>query len=161
MIAWYVGISAVVVWAVFRDPRIDYRYVAAGSLAPLVVDGVTTGERAYAHSLVAAAGTLVVVVLATAGRRPARNRLVMLPIGMLLHLALDGMWEAPDTFWWPFLAGDVRGGSVVPTLVGAAWREAVGLVALAWFAARVGLTAPGGRERCRLLVRTGHVEVGP
>ncbi|HVM41218.1 MAG TPA: metal-dependent hydrolase [Acidimicrobiia bacterium] len=155
MVLWYVGLAAVSVWIVFRDPRIDYRFLAVGSLLPLLVD-LPVGERAYGHSLLVAVGLLFLVVAVTAGRRPARPRLLMLPIGMLLHVAFDGMWSHPETFWWPFLGGDARAGSLVPPFGTLVLREVVGLAALAWFTARFSLTKPGALAR---LWRTGRVEV--
>ena len=32
----------------------------------------------------------------------ARRRWIGLPIGMMLHLALDGIWARAEVFWWPF-----------------------------------------------------------
>ncbi len=99
MLLWFVGGSALIVWNVFRDPAIDYRVLAAGSLLPDVLD-VATGHR-VAHSITVSIAVLVVLMLGTIGRRPLRKRLLMLPIGMLLHLALDGVFQSTRTFWWP------------------------------------------------------------
>lgn len=158
MVLWYVGLSAVAVWAVFHDPRIDYRFLALGALLPDAVDALAAGERAYAHTLLAPVAALFLVVAVTAGRRPARPRLLMVPIGMFLHLALDGMWTHPDTFWWPLLGHGVRAGPFVTSVTAAVAREVVGLGAVAWFVRRFGLAAPEARRR---LLRTGQVEVRP
>ena len=53
------------------------------------------------HTLVFSLVLLAVVMLATAGRRPARQLLLGLPIGTLLHLVFDGAWADTDLFWWP------------------------------------------------------------
>ncbi len=93
MILWFVGLSCLIVLLVFGDPRIDYRLIAVGSLlpdAPLTVTPL--------HSLTAGALALVVVMLATRRGNPVRRRLLAIPIGMLLHLVLDG---STDGLWWP------------------------------------------------------------
>ena len=88
------------VWFVFRDPRFDYRLLIVGSVLPLA-DGVTGGAFVL-HTLTVCLLVLVVVMLATIGRRPARKLWLGLPIGMLLHLVYDGVWNDTDLFWWPF-----------------------------------------------------------
>lgn len=154
MILWFAGLSAVIVWAVFRDPRIDFRFVAAGALVPLAVDA-PWGEARYGHTLVAAVGTLVVVVLVTLGRRPIRSRLVMVPVGMLLHLVLGGLFSDPEILWWPLRGADFPDRDLVPGAGVVALREAAGLAAVAWFTARFGL---GDRERRRDFLRSGQVQ---
>lgn len=155
MILWFVGPSCLAVWAVFRDPRLDFRFVAAGALLPDAVDAVA-GKPEYGHTLVVAAGTLLLVVAATSGRRTARARLVMIPVGMLLHLILAGAFSRPDVFWWPSKGLGFPAGDLVPSAGGIAWRETVGLASCAWFAWRFGLT---DRARLRRFVRSGRVEV--
>ena len=39
---WFIGTAIVTVWAVFRDPRFDYRLLVVGAVVPLV-DGFTGG----------------------------------------------------------------------------------------------------------------------
>lgn len=100
MILWFLGLAPALVWLVFRDRALDYRLVAAGALAPDLVDVAFGGARA-AHSVVTSAVLLVVVMLATRGRRRLRRRLLALPIGTFMHLVLDGAWQATRVFWWP------------------------------------------------------------
>lgn len=156
MTLWFVAPAWLMVWAVFRDPRIDYRFLAIGALAPAVIDA-PVGERAYAHTLLAPVAVLLVVLIVTAGRKPARPRLLMIPIGMLLHLVLEGLWTAPEQFWWPVLGVDLPGDELVPSASVIAIRDALGLLALVWFVRRFGLA---DRVRLRAFVRTGRVEIG-
>src|SRR3954469_3800302 len=105
---WFAGMAFVVVWVVFRDPAIDYRLVMAGAIVPDLVDGLT-GGRWVAHTLVASVAVLMVVMVATRGRRRRRRQLLALPIGMFLHLVLDGMWTDRDVFWWPVFGRHLDG----------------------------------------------------
>jgi hypothetical protein len=45
---------------------------------------------------------LVVLMLATPGRKPIRKTLLGLPVGTLLHLVFTGAWTSTTVFWWPF-----------------------------------------------------------
>lgn len=153
MVLWYLGLGAVAVWLVFRDPRVDFRLLAIGLLSPALIDAPWSEAR-YAHTLLAPVAVLFLVVALTAGRRPARPRLLMLPIGMLFHLVFDGMWTSPEIFWWPALGTDFPQRDLVPGATALVVREVVGLVAVAWFVRRFGL-ADG--ERRRRFARTGQV----
>jgi len=155
VLLWFVGGSALIVWLVFHDPRFDYRLVAAGALLPDVIDGLWGGSRAM-HSVTAAVAVLVIVMLATIGRRAARRRWLALPIGLLLHLLLDGVFTDTEVFWWPF-TGLGFGDASVPS-ADRGWLnvllEAVGAVILVWFWRRFDLSDPAKRRR---LVRTGQL----
>jgi membrane-bound metal-dependent hydrolase YbcI (DUF457 family) len=109
------------------------------------------------HSVAASVALLAVVMVATTTRRPARRRLLALPIGTFLHLALDGMWARAHVFWWPFLGRSFEGAGL-PSFdrpVGVrALQEAAGAVALAWCWARFRLGEPGRRAA---FVRTGRL----
>ena len=160
MILWFVGMAVVVVWVVFRDPAIDLRLVVAGALLPDVVDGLLGMVGVVgpwpAHSLLASAGLLSAVMLATRGRRRLRRRLLALPIGTLLHLALDGAWADPVVFWWPALGTDV-GHQILPSLERGMVNgllELAGLMALVWAWRRFRLAEPTRRA---ILLRSGRV----
>ena len=133
MLLWFVGGAVVAVWAVFKDPRIDYRLVALGALLPDVLD-IVTGKRWFGHTVLGSVAFLVTVMLATVGRRDARRRLLALPIGSFLHLVLDGMWTDRDVFWWPVF-GTSFGGQDLPSIERGLVNvplELLGLVAIAW-----------------------------
>jgi hypothetical protein len=101
VLLWFVGPSVLIVWAVFRSPSADYRLVALGSVVPLVE--LPIGEPRLLHALAGAAAGLAVVMLAARGRRVVQRRWLGVPIGMLLHLVLDGAWANTEAFWWPAL----------------------------------------------------------
>ncbi|MEA3077277.1 MAG: hypothetical protein QOF60_2185 [Actinomycetota bacterium] len=135
MAFWFAGLAFVLVWAVFKDPAIDYRLVMLGAVLPDVVDGSVWGRAGVLHTLVASVVLLVVVMLATRGRRSWRRRLLAVPIGTFCHLVLDGMWARTSTFWWPFFGWRLSG-SGLPSLSRPVWlvvaQELVGLGALVW-----------------------------
>lgn len=156
MLLWFAGASLVIVWQVFRDPAIDHRLVVAGALVPDAVDGLVGGPR-FLHALAAPVVVLVVVMLATRGRRVRRRRLLALPIGLFLHLVLDAMWARTETFWWPAFGVGFPGDGLpslsrpAPLLLA---LEVAGAVALAWFWGRFRLREPARR---RTFLTTGRL----
>lgn len=156
MLLWFIGLGPLVVWTVFRSPALDLRVIMVGSLLPLL-DGLFGGPRVL-HSLTGAVVALVAVMLATRHRRLLRRVLLGIPIGLFIHLLLDGAWADTDTFWWPFTGWSFEGDQL-PELARGGWTlvmEVVGAVAL-WFGYRTfGLADPARRER---FVRTGRVDV--
>lgn len=160
MILWFAGMAVAAVWVVFRDPAIDLRLVIAGALLPDVVDGllafVGVAGPWPAHTLLANAGFLMVVMVATRGRRQLRRRLLALPIGGLLHLALDGAWTDTVGFWWPLFGTDVATEALPSLERGQAnlVLEVVGLAALVWAWRRFRLGEPARRAA---FLRTGRV----
>ena len=157
MFLWFAGLAFVLVWTVFKDTAIDYRLVMAGALLPDVVDGLVAQGPRVLHTLVFSVGLLVVVMLATRGRRLARRRLLAIPIGTFCHLLLDATWTREVTFWWPFLGRTLGGDGLpslerpVPVLIA---LEVVGLLALVWCHGRFRLGEP---ERRQEFLRTGRL----
>ena len=142
MILWFAGGSCLLVWLVFRDPRIDPRLVVLGALLPDVALRLTP-----LHSVTFSVALLFAVMAATRRGTMARRRALAVPIGTFLHLVLDGMWTRATVFWWPFL-GSFKWGRL-PTLDRPAWvlvaMEAAGLAALWWYAgARAAAADPAG-----------------
>jgi hypothetical protein len=140
---WFVGGSALIVWNVFRDPAIDYRLLAVGSLLPDIVD-VASGHR-VAHSVTVSVSMLVVLMLGTIGRRGLRKRLLMLPIGMFVHLALDGVFQSTRTFWWPITGLSPVAGRIPSLVRGPLYNivfEVAGALVLRWFWKRFQLGQP-------------------
>lgn len=154
MILWHAGLTLAIVWNVFRDPAVDYRLVVAGALLPDFVD-LAAGRPAHAHTLLASALGLAVVMLATRRRRRARRRLLALPIGMLVHLVLDGIWTQPEVLWWPLLGTAFPEGGLVPSPAVGLAQELVGVWALGWFVWRFRLADAGRR---RAFLRSGRLE---
>ena len=132
MFLWFIGTAVLAVWFVFRDPRFDYRVLAAGALLPDAVD-LPAGHARWAHSLTVSVGVLIAVVLATSGHRRLRKLLLALPIGMFLHLVFDGAFSATEVFWWPFSGG--WGDTQLFSLQRGWWNlplELAGVAMLAW-----------------------------
>ena len=156
MLLWFWGTSFLTVWVVFHDPSIDYRLLLLGSIVPDLVDA-PFGGAGVAHSVTISVAVLVVVMLATVGRRVRRRRWLALPIGMLLHLVFDGVFTDARVFWWPF-SGARPGEQPLPSLDRGLLSlvfELAGLAMLAWGWQRFGLADP---RRRRLLWRTGHLD---
>lgn len=171
MIFWHVGSTLVILWFVFRgNTRLDYRVAAAGALLPDVVDKLAgrlmfadrydTGHL-WGHTLLVNVAFFSVLFFMR-GRR--KRRLVLLPIGSLLHLAEDGMWSNPRVFWWPLF-----GTSFPPEPIAGPWwqflnpfrepgiviGEVAGLLLLAWLFAAHGMLS---RQGIMSFLRTGHLE---
>jgi hypothetical protein len=154
VLLWFVGPSVLIVWAVFRSPAADYRLVALGSLLPLVE--LALGGPRVLHSVVAPTAVMMLVMAAARGRRLLQRQLLGIPIGMFLHLVLDGAWAEPESFWWPFLGAEWSGsrlpeldrGGVVVVL------ELAGALACWWAWRRFRL---GEAERRAEFLRSGRV----
>lgn len=155
MFLWFLGASFVFVWLVFRSPALDYRLVLLGSILP--IGEVVLGGPRVLHTLVASVALLLLLVLATQRRRLVRRRLISLPIGMLMHLVLDGIWTRAEVFWWPFLGSSFPPGGLPeferPIGVGLL-LELAGAACLAWCWVTFGFADAANRER---FVRTGHL----
>jgi hypothetical protein len=154
MLLWFVGPSILLVWSVFRSPAADYRVVALGAVLPLVE--LPFGEPRLFHSLTGAALVLAAVMIGARGQRLVQRRLLGLPIGMLMHLVLDGAWTDTRGFWWPFL-GTSWSTSELPELGRGGFNvvlELAGAAACWWGWRRFRLVEP---DRRQLFVRTGRV----
>jgi hypothetical protein len=154
MLLWFVGPSILLVWSVFRSPAADYRVVAVGAVLPLVE--LPFGEPRLFHSLTGAALVLAAVMVGARGQRLVQRRLLGLPIGMLMHLVLDGAWTDTRGFWWPFL-GTSWSTSALPELGRGGFSvvlEVLGAGACWWGWRRFRLAVP---DRRQLFVHTGRV----
>ena len=155
MVFWFVGMSFLASWLVFRDPALDHRLIVLGALLPDVVDG-PTGRAGVAHSLLASAAVLGAIVVATRGRRRLRRSLVALAIGMFLHLVFDGIWANREVVLWPFAGTDLGDADLTSVDRGLAnvHHELAGLAVVVWAWRRFRLGEP---ERRRTFLRTGHL----
>src|SRR3954468_19524541 len=154
MFFWFIGVGLVVVVAVFQSPGLDYRLVMVGSVVPLL-DAVTGGRWLF-HTLLASVAALVIVMLTTQRRRLVRRRWLAIPIGMFMHLVLDGAWTNTDVFWWP-LFGTSFGDESLPEVSRGALSllmEVAGLAALAYWYNRSGLRNNDARQH---FLRTGRL----
>lgn len=154
MLFWFIGAGVVAVWNVFHDPSFDHRLLIVGLLLPDLVDGPLGGARIL-HSITASVVLMVVLVLATIGRRPLRKRALAVPIGTFLHLVLDGAFNDTRVFWWPFTGVSLptRGLPSFDRPVGVTvLLEVLGIALLVWFWKRFSLADPLNRKR---LLETG------
>ena len=154
MLLWFVGPAILIVWAVFRSPAADYRLIAVGALLPLVE--IPFGSPRLLHSLAGAAVVLAAVMIGARGHRLVQRSLLAIPIGMLLHLVLDGAWTDTEAFWWP-LFGWSWSDSELPELGRGAANlllELVGAVACVYAYRRFRLDEPDRRAQ---FVHTGRI----
>jgi hypothetical protein len=152
---WFAGGAFVLVWLVFRSPAVDYRLVMVGALLPLVE--LPFGSPRVLHSLTGAVALLAGAMLVTPRRRLAQRRLVAIPIGVFVHLLLDGIWTDTEAFWWPF-AGLAWSDARLPELARGGFDvvlEIAGGAALWWCWRRFRLFEPARRER---FLRTGQLD---
>lgn len=161
MFCWFIGTAVVAVGFVFRDPRFDYRLLIVGSVLPLldlVIEPVT-GVLPL-HSITVSVALLVVVMLATIGRRRLRRLLLGLPIGMFLHLVFDGAWSDTDVFWWPITGWEVADAELPLVQRGALSLvlEVVGIALCVWIARANGFGSAAARRR---FLHDGHLAVVP
>jgi len=154
LLLWYVGLSVLLVAAIFKSVGIDYRLVALGSMLPLLL-GLPFGYRTYSYTLLFGVVLLAAVMIGTIGRpRLLRRRLLCLPIGVFCGLVLSGAFTNDKLFWWPFLGTSFAHDSLLP----AAWivviEELVGLAVCWYLVGQYDLYLPGPR---REFFRTGRL----
>jgi hypothetical protein len=171
MLFWHAGATLFLFRWIFRDPKVDVRYLLFGALLPDLIDlpvgtlllpeTFSTGEI-YMHSLTLATVYMAVVLLTT--RRGRRRRAFMaVGVGWLFHLLLDGLWALPVVLFWPFFGLEIPMGAAPfwplawERAMSDPWRwvlEGVGLAYLTWLWLATGLNDPVRRSG---LVRTGRI----
>lgn len=158
MFLWFAGVSFAFVWLVFRSPALDYRLVMLGSVLP--VGEVVFGGPKLLHTLLFSVALMSLIMLATQKRRLVRRRLISLPIGIMMHLVLDGIWADTDVFWWPFfgIGFDTSGLPELSRPTGViVLMELIGAGALVWCWRQFGFSDPANRK---LFLDTGHLARG-
>lgn len=146
MFFWFLGLSFAAVLIVFSSPALDYRLVMFGAALPAAE--VLIGGPWVLHTLLAPVVVMTAVMLLTQNRRLVRRQWLGLPIGLFMHLVLDGTWVNAKVFWWPFLgASEVLGGSAVPefdrSIPVLIAMELIGIGVLWFFAQRLDLLGEG------------------
>ena len=156
MVVWFVATAVLTVFFVFDSPAVDYRFVAAGAVAPLLE--TLTGRPWILHTLLGSVLLMAGVMAATVGRRILRRRLLGLPIGTFLFLVFSGTWSDTGLFWWPLAGFDEIGSGIPPELdrplVMIVALELAGMLMAVWFWRRYELGVPENRER---LMSTGRL----
>lgn len=169
MILWHLGTAAAIVYTTLGRRRIDYRFILLGAILPDLVDGVLglflfdgPAGRWAAHSILAVVVVTVAIILGFRGER--RLAVFGLGVGWLVHLVADGMWNAPETFFWPAFGGDFSTRPAEPYSWDlflhpfdhlSTWAaEAVGAAVLAWFWVAFEL---GRDDRFRLFLKDGYL----
>jgi len=155
MFLWFLGGSILLVMLVFQSPAIDYRMVALGAVLP--VGELAFGAPRLLHTLLGAVLVLVVVMVFTRNRRVVRRRLLGIPIGVFLHLVLDGVWTRASLFWWPFRGTAFDG--ELPEVSRGMWSvvlELAGAAMLVFLWRSCGLADRQRRDR---FLRTGQLNL--
>jgi hypothetical protein len=156
MLVFFLAAAVLVVLFVFDSPAIDYRWVAAGGVLPLV-EAVTLRPLVL-HTLLGSVLLLGAVMAFTVGQRIKRRRWLGLPIGTFVFLVASGVWTRTELFWWPLAGFDGIGQRPLPEfdrpLTLLIVFEAVATVVLVVLARRLGLFDPVHR---RNLWRTGRI----
>ncbi|MGH8944544.1 MAG: metal-dependent hydrolase [Acidimicrobiia bacterium] len=172
MVFWHLGATLFLFRWIFRDPKVDVRFLLAGALLPDLIDlplgtvvfadRYSTGEL-WAHTLLLPTVYMGMVLLAT--RRGRRRRALMaVGVGWLFHLLLDGMWVDQRVFLWPFFGVELPAGAAPywpmawERAMSDPWRwalELVGLIYLGRMWVRHGISQP---ERREALLRTGRLD---
>lgn len=171
MLFWRLGASLWLFRWIFRDPKVDVRFLLLGAiLADLIdlpigtlilADRYSTGEL-WAHSLILPTIYMAAVLVLT--RRGRRRRAWMaLGVGWLFHLLLDGMWVSQEVFLWPFFGFGIPAGDAPfwplawERALSDPWRwvlEAMGIGYLIWLWFAVGLNRS---ERRAGMLETGRL----
>ncbi|MEM9467042.1 MAG: hypothetical protein AAGA90_16845 [Actinomycetota bacterium] len=156
MFVWFVAAAVLLVLFVFDSPAMDYRWVAAGGVLPLVE--AVTGQPWILHTLLGSVLLLGAVMAATVGRRLRRRAWLGLPIGTFVFLIAGGAWFRSELFWWPAGGFDAIGTGPLPEydrpVVVLVLLELVAIVALVVIGRRLGM---GEAEHRANFLRTGRV----
>lgn len=152
---WFVASAVMMVLFVFDSPAADYRFVAVGSVLPLVED--LTGRPLLLHTLLGPVALMALIMLVTRNRRILRRQLLGVPIGSFVFLVVAGVWTRTSLFWWPVAGVDAIARGPLPEFdrpVGLlVVMEAVGLAALVWLVFRLRLLDDENGKR---LLQTGR-----
>lgn len=171
MLFWHLGAPLWLFRWIFRDPKVDVRFLLVGAILPDLIDlplgtlvfadRYSTGEL-WSHSLIVPSIYMAAVLLAT--RRGRRRRAWMaLGVGWLFHILIDGMWVHDEVFLWPFFGWEIPAGEAPywalawERAFSDPWRwvtEGIGLAYLTWLWVALGMSHPSRR---RVTIETGRL----
>ena len=171
MLFWHLGANLWLFRWIFRDPKVDVRFLLFGAILPDLIDmpigtlilanRYSTGELWF-HSLILPSLYMSVVMLA---KRRGRRRRAWMAVGVawLFHLLLDGMWTDQEVFLWPLFGLELPSG-LAPFWqfgwergISDPWRwvkELAGLGYLVWLWIALGMNRQGRR---RATIETGRL----
>lgn len=171
MLFWHVGAGLWLFRWIFRDPKVDIRFLVVGTIIAdlvdmpigtvILADRFSTGELWF-HSLIVPTVYMVAVLLFTRRGR-TRRAFMALGVGWLFHLLLDGMWTDQNVFLWPFFGVEIPPGEspywplAWERAMSDPWRwieEALGIGYLIWLWLALGLS---DRQRRVLTIQTGRL----
>ncbi|HEX2052876.1 MAG TPA: metal-dependent hydrolase, partial [Actinomycetota bacterium] len=104
MLFWHLGMTCAIVFFAVGGRRVDYRMVLFGAVLSDLIDKPIgrlffadefQNGRLFGHTLVVATVLLLLVPVFLTGA--TARRWFIVPICMLIHQALDGMWNEPIT----------------------------------------------------------------
>lgn len=171
MLFWHLGASLWLFRWIFKDPKVDVRFLLIGAILPDLIDmpigtmifsdRYATGELWFHSLLVPTVYMIIVLAVTRRGRR--RRAWMALGVGWLFHLVLDGMWTEQIVFGWPVFGWDIPPGQTPfwqlawERAVSDPWRwlkEGVGLGYLIWLWLATGMN---DRVRRSLMWRSGRI----
>ncbi len=172
MILWHIGATIAIFRYVFRDPKVDLRFLALGAILPDLIDKplgtilfpslFNGNSQAIGHTLFFSV-VLMTVVLLTTRRGRVRRQWMALAVGSLIHLLLDAMWTVQETLLWPAFGWGFPPGSpeywtgLLERLVSDPWRIIQELVALGYLIYLYRKARLNDPDRRSELLRTGRV----
>ncbi len=171
MLLWHVGATLWLFRWIFRDPKVDVRFLLLGAVLPdlvdlpvggwILADRFATGELWFHSLMLPTVYMASVMILTRRGRR--RRAWMALGVGWLFHLLLDGTWASQEVFLWPFFGWEIASG-ISPfwpmawdRALSDPWRwilELVGAGYLAWLWLALGL---GQSQRRSQVLKTGRL----
>lgn len=174
MLFWHLGATLWLFRWIFRDPKVDVRFLFLGAILAdlidlpigtvLLAERFATGELWFHSLLIPTLYMILVLVFTRRGR--ARRAWMALGVGWLFHLVIDAMWLDQEVFGWPLFGLDIPPGEspywslAWERALSDPWRwveEALGLGYLIWLWLRLGLGERGHRDIVRLTGRLPDV----
>ena len=171
MLFWHLGANLWLFRWIFRDPKVDVRFLLLGAILAdlidmpigtiLLADRFSTGEL-WMHSLLLPSIFMSFILLLTRRGR-TRRAWMALGVGWLFHLLLDGMWVNQHVLFWPFLGWEIPAGEAPywplawERAFSDPWRwlkEMVGLAYLVWLWFALGLQVS---ERRHSVAKSGKL----